>query len=111
MPGRDAMAQYIAERVRRGLGLRVLRSPQRETADIWPTSSEELRELRHAPPGIDLGMTMYIHDDKVTYLSSKRENHALVIESRDLAALNRAMFEGLWLTSEAARPRKSRKRG
>jgi sugar-specific transcriptional regulator TrmB len=96
VPGTAAMSKYIAERKRRGIRLRVLRSAGRETENIWPSSSEELRELRYAPPSVDLGMTMYIHDDKVTYLSSKRENYALVIESRELAALNRSLFEGLW---------------
>jgi HTH-type transcriptional regulator, sugar sensing transcriptional regulator len=99
VPGIEATATYIAERVRRGIGLRVLRSRGRETEDIWPSSELELRELRYAPASVDLGMTMYVHDDKVTYLSSKRENYALVIESRELAALNRALFEGLWMVS------------
>jgi HTH-type transcriptional regulator, sugar sensing transcriptional regulator len=78
VPGKEATAAYIVERVRRGIKLRV---------------------LRYAPASVDLGMTMYVHDDKVTYLSSKRENYALVIESHELAALNRALFEGLWMTS------------
>jgi sugar-specific transcriptional regulator TrmB len=99
VPGAAAMAQYIAERKRRGLELRVLRSIRRETENIWPTSDEDLRELRYAPPSVDLGMTMYIHDDKVTYLSSKRENYGMVIESRELAALNRSLFGGLWTIS------------
>jgi sugar-specific transcriptional regulator TrmB len=99
VPGPGAMSTYIAERVRRGKKLRVLRSASRETQDIWPSSNEERRELRYAPPSIDLGMTMYIHDDKVTYLSSKRENYGLVIESRELASLNRSLFEGIWSIS------------
>ena len=106
VPGKDAMAQYIAERVKRGIKLRVLRSAGRETEDIWPSSEQEQRELRYAPPSVDLGMTMYVHDDKVTYLSSKRENYGLVIESHELAALNRALFEGLWITSRPGPPDK-----
>jgi len=101
-PGRDAMATIIAERVRRGIGLRVLRSQSRDVETTWPSSEEALRELRYAPPWADLGMTMYIHDDKVTYLSSKRENYGLVIESKELSALNRSMFEGLWSISSKA---------
>jgi HTH-type transcriptional regulator, sugar sensing transcriptional regulator len=101
VPGQAAMDKYIAERIQRKISLRVLRSPGRETENIWPSSDSELRQLRYAPPTVDLGMTMYIHDDKVTYLSSKRENYALVIESRELSALNKALFEGLWITSQA----------
>ncbi|MCA1326050.1 TrmB family transcriptional regulator [Herbaspirillum sp. alder98] len=106
VPGRDAMAAIIDERVRRGITLRVLRSQSRDVETVWSSSPEDMRELRYAPASIDLGMTMYIHDDKVTYLSSKRENYGLVIESQELAALNRAMFEGLWAISEATPAKK-----
>jgi HTH-type transcriptional regulator, sugar sensing transcriptional regulator len=101
VPGLEGMQKYIAERVKRGLRLRVLRSTSRETAPIWPSSEQELRELRYAPNFVELGMTMYICDDTVSYLSSKRENYGLVIESREFSALSRAMFEGLWTISRA----------
>jgi sugar-specific transcriptional regulator TrmB len=99
VPGPDWMQDYIEERVRRGIRLRVLRSPERDTGAIWPTSAEENRELRYAPESIKLGMTMYIHDEKVLYISSKQENYALVIESGELSSMNKALFEGLWLIS------------
>jgi HTH-type transcriptional regulator, sugar sensing transcriptional regulator len=99
VPGTAALSQFLAERVKRGIELRVLRSFAHDTDAIWPTSAAENRELRYAPPSVDLAMTMFVHDDKVTYVSSKRENYGLVIESRELAALNRAMFEGLWAVS------------
>lgn len=102
VPSLQGMQRYIDERVRRGISLRVLRSHSRETADIWHSSTRELRNLRYAPETIDLGMTMYIHDNTVSYLSSKKENYALVIESAELAALHRALFEGLWLSSQPA---------
>ena len=99
IPGTAGMQRYIAERLKRGIHLRVLRSGGRETSKIWPTSKSELREMRYAPPSIDLGMTMYINDETVSYLSSKRENYGLVIESSEFAALMRAMFEGVWTIS------------
>ncbi len=105
-PGSAAMNEIIAERVRRAITLRVLRSQSRDVETTWTSSNEELRELRFAPASIDLGMTMYIHDDKVTYLSSRRENYGLVIESQELSALNRAMFEGLWAISDKALAKK-----
>ncbi|MFC4273828.1 TrmB family transcriptional regulator [Achromobacter aloeverae] len=98
-PGQQWMAGFIAERVRRGIELRVVRSRSRETEAIWPSAHEEMRELRYAPEDLDLGMTMYINDDTVTYVSSKEENYAMVIESRELARLNRAFFQSLWLAS------------
>lgn len=102
VPGASWMAQYIAERVRRGIRLDVVRSHSRETQTIWPASAAELRELRYAPADIDLGMTAYICDDTVTYVSSRRENFALTTESPELAELQRSMFRSLWAVSSAA---------
>lgn len=97
VPGLQWMAGFISERVKREIHLKVLRSPSRETDRIWP--SETLREVRFAPPGVDLNMTMYINDDTVTYVSSKEENYALVIESRELSLLNRTFFNSIWSIS------------
>lgn len=101
IPGTDGMQRYIAERLKRRIRLRVLRSGGRETSKIWASSKSELREMRYAPPSIDLGMTMYINDETVSCLSSKRENYGLVIESAEFSALMRAMFEGVWTISTA----------
>lgn len=103
VPGDAWMATYIAERVRRGIKLEVVRSHSRETLKVWPASKGELRELRYAPPGVDLGMTAYISDDTVTYVSSKNENYALTIESRELASLQRSLFKSLWAISQLGR--------
>ncbi len=96
VPGAEWMEEYIEERIRRGIKLNVIRSRSRETESIWPTSVSHERELRYAPFDVDLGMTMYIYDDKVLYISSKRENYALVIESRELSSMNRTLFNSLW---------------
>lgn len=104
VPGMEGMQQIIAERVKRGIKLRVLRSKRRETEKIWPTSKSELRELRYVPETIDLGMTMYINDETVSYLSSKRENYGLIIESKEFSALSTALFEGMWTISSLSKP-------
>jgi sugar-specific transcriptional regulator TrmB len=102
VPGADWMEGYIAERVRRGILLDVVRSRSRETDPIWSSSRDGLRELRYAPSDLDLGMTAYISDNTVVYVSSKDENYALVIESRELAAFQRTFFKSLWAVSKKA---------
>lgn len=97
VPGSEWMAQYIDERIRRGITLKVVRSPARDTEAIWPSSKDEERELRYAPAELMLGMTMYIYDQKVLHISSRNENYALVIESEEMAAMNRSLFEALWM--------------
>lgn len=102
VPGLQWMEGFIAERIRKRIELKVLRSPARETDNIWPT--EAYREVRFAPKGVDLSMSMYINDDTVTYVSSKEENYALIIESRELATLNLNFFNSIWSFSEPLAP-------
>src|SRR5690606_26368132 len=102
VPGLQWMEGFIAERIRKEIQLKVLRSPSRETDNIWPT--EAYREVRFTPRGIDLSMSMYINDDTVTYVSSKEENYALIIESRELSTLNLTFFKSIWSFSEPLAP-------
>lgn len=104
VPGADWMNDYIKQRIKRGIKLNVIRSHSRETDPIWPSSADDDRELRYAPFDMDLGMTMYIYDDKVLHVSSRRENYALVIESRELSSMHRAVFNGLWAMMPSTPP-------
>lgn len=99
VPGEPAMADYIAERIRRGLELRVVRSRVKEVDPVWPTDPASLRELRYAPDDQVFTMTMFIGDDSVAVLSSRRETFGMVIESAEYAALQRNLFEVLWSVS------------
>jgi sugar-specific transcriptional regulator TrmB len=101
VPGSEWMAQYIHDRIRRGIKLRVIRSPSRDSEAIWPSSIEDERELRYAPAQFILGMTMYIYDEKVLHISSRNENYALVIESEEMSAMNRSLFESLWMIGDS----------
>lgn len=101
-PGLEEMDAYIAERLKRGIHLRVLRSRSKDTERIWPSTAEDLRELRYAPDDAVLGVTQYVYDDKVAIISSKRENYGLVIESEDFAKLQHVLFETLWSVSTPA---------
>lgn len=92
--------EYIAERVRRGIHLRVIRSRSKEVGNgLWPTRVAELRELRYAPSGIVFSMTTWIYDDKVSLISSSRENFGMIIESAEFSETMMNLFSVLWTTS------------
>lgn len=103
VPGAAWMESYINERIKRGIQLDVVRSYSRETDPIWPASHNDIRALRLAPSELDLGMTVYICDDTAVYISSKNENYALTIESRELASLQKSLFFSLWNMSSKPR--------
>lgn len=100
VPGSSAMREYIDERKRRSLFLRVVRSPERDYPSGWPTNAEALRETRYAPESYIFTMTMIIGPHAVAVLSSRRENFAMMIESSEYAETQAHLFEVLWQASQ-----------
>lgn len=98
-PGLEEMERYLLERARRGVLLRVIRSAERDIAPIWPSSQEELRDLRYAPSEHSLAMTCFIYGNKVGLISSARESYGLIIDSAEFAAFQASMFDAMWSMS------------
>lgn len=85
------------------------------TRAIWPVSQavdikkfpflgvgeEFKREIRVAPPEIDFSMGYWIYRDKVIFISSRKESFGFVIESRELAEMQRSQFEIIWKISKS----------
>jgi len=98
-PGLEEMERYLSERARRGTWLRVIRSAERDIVPIWPSSQEQLRELRYAPNEHTLAMTCFIYGNKVCLISSARESYGLIIDSVEFAAFQASMFDAMWSLS------------
>jgi sugar-specific transcriptional regulator TrmB len=99
VPGRQPMEEFIARRRELGISLRVVRSPEKETEDLWPSTGRDLREVRFAPLEHVFTMTMLIGSDSVAVISSRRENFAMMIDSSEYAALQSGLFDSLWAAS------------
>jgi hypothetical protein len=93
------MEEYIAKRRDLGITLHVVRSPEKETEDLWPSHEQDLRDVRFAPPEHVFTMTMLIGSDSVAVISSRRENFAMMIDSREYAELQSGLFDSLWSAS------------
>lgn len=98
-PGLEEMERYLMERARRGIWLHVIRSAERDIVPIWPSSREQLRELRYAPPEHTLAMTCFIYGNKVALISSARESYGMIIDSAEFAAFQASMFDAMWSLS------------
>ncbi|MBI2888447.1 MAG: transcriptional regulator TrmB [Candidatus Liptonbacteria bacterium] len=99
--GREYADKMVARRIKAGIPLRVIRSRERDAANVYPSTPRDLREMRYAPPGMVFPITTYVYDNKVIILSSKKETFGLLIESADIAQAHRNYFEALWQISEA----------
>jgi sugar-specific transcriptional regulator TrmB len=105
VPGLEEINRYRDARIAKGIGMRVIRSRNRDTDDIWPASEAELRELRWAPAEVSVAMTTLIYGNCVAMISSKRENYGLIIESEGYALHQGMLFDALWaLCSPAEGP-------
>lgn len=100
VPGRKEMEDYIARRIATGISLKVLRSREKDVGDIWPTRAADLRELGYVPAGLVFTMTTYIYDQKVSFISSRRENFGMIIESEEFARMHENLFRILWQASQ-----------
>ncbi len=100
VPGFEEVDKFSQERIRRGIELRVIRTRTEEVSNIWGTNPAILRELRYAPALTSFSMTMFIHDDCVSLISSRRENFGLVIQSEEFAHIQEYLFDQLWLNAE-----------
>ncbi|MDO8839351.1 MAG: helix-turn-helix domain-containing protein [Parvibaculum sp.] len=102
VPGPKVLRRFIAERVKSGTRLRVIRAQSEETHRIWQGGEEELREVRFAPSSDAFRITTFIFGSKVALISSRRENYGLIVDSEEFAGLQRALFETMWQTSTPA---------
>jgi len=94
--GREWMDALVRRRIEAGVFLRVIRSPMKDIPRRWPDTPEDLREVRFAPGDFVFAMTSYIYDNKVALISSRRENFAMTVESKEFALSQRHLFEVLW---------------
>lgn len=96
IPGKKFMDEYVRQRIVDGIKLQVIRSEQKEVEEIWPSSSKENRELRYSPKNFVFPMTVYLYDNKVTLISTKKENFGMIIESEDFYNTLNNLFEVTW---------------
>lgn len=93
--------QYVAERIKNNIRLRMLFPDKKENYVLLGKDKEELRETRFLPSHIfDPSIEMHIYPGKVDYIAhSENEPFATVIENHAIAEAERQKFELLWQTA------------
>lgn len=95
-------AAYTQERIRRGIRSWSIRNREREVAfDYMQPGEANLRNVRYFPrPMSDSVSGLYIYDDKIMVSSALKENYTVIIESRELFTLMKALWLCIWEISE-----------
>ncbi|MEI6478271.1 MAG: helix-turn-helix domain-containing protein [bacterium] len=105
--GKRFMTDIDKQRIERGVRIRTIRMHD-QTEHLFETSAHGtalLREVRFAPENENYKMGMGIYDTgNVSFFSSKEEGFGILIESKELSAMLRSLFELLWQVSTPAKP-------
>lgn len=100
--GKREMEEIIAERIKRKIFVKTLRSTQGEEdfagSDLTDAA---FRETRYIPDARVFEMGIVIFDNTVNLFSPASENFGLQIESEAYSKLMKYLFESLWQQSRA----------
>lgn len=90
--------QYVNERVKNNIRLRMLFPDKKENYILLKKDKEELRQTRFLPADIfNPGIETHIYPGKIDYIAhSENEPFATVIENGAIAEAERQKFELLW---------------
>ncbi len=116
--GASFFNEYTTRRIDLGFTLNTIRTSEKDieaelhddSAKRYITSRTENREVRYVPDRAAFPVSMYFFDDTVVILSSAQENFALLIESHDLASMQKRLFDVLWNTLPKVRFNKRKSR-
>lgn len=88
--------QFIKERVARSIYIRVLAVANHSGMGLTTDDHSLLRETRLLPTEISFSAETYIYDNKVAILDYNQDIMGVLIESKQIALAQRAMFESAW---------------
>src|SRR3989344_446016 len=87
---------YIPERLKKNIKCRMLVFRDRETEAMAREDKQKNRETRFLPATFDFNATQFIYGNKIAYVSSEKELVGVIIESEDIAKLERQKYEMIW---------------
>lgn len=90
------LKKYIPKRLKRKIKFRQLVFPDNFSKDQKKRDLKELRETKFLPKDFPFEANMLIYKDKVAYFSTRKELISVLVESKDIAKMERAKFELLW---------------
>ncbi len=94
--------EFVKERMRRGIWSWSIRNRMREVPfEYMKPGEHNFRHVRYFPrPMSDSVSGLYIYDDKIAIGSALKENYSIIIESRELFTLMKALWQCIWDIAE-----------
>ncbi len=92
----DYYPEFVQKRTREKILARVILRDSPKARERQRLGQEELRVVKLIPPEFNYHGMMAIFGNKIALFSFVNDYIAVVIESKELTAIQRAMFEYIW---------------
>jgi sugar-specific transcriptional regulator TrmB len=99
--GKEQFEKFHKKREKQNIWIDVVWPHDKVVNYPWLQSNKkQLREIRVAPKDITWDMGYWIFDDKVMFVSSRKELFGFVVQSKDFQGLMKNQFDMLWKASK-----------
>jgi HTH-type transcriptional regulator, sugar sensing transcriptional regulator len=103
--GPEFFIGFNKKRIQRGIRLQIIwPENERVSFERYPflgVGKKHLRDIRISPKGISCTMGYWAYENKVAFISSKKESFGFIVESRELRQMMKTQFDILWKMSKA----------
>lgn len=94
--GKRYISQWVKRRVKRKIKTIVLRVNDKNLEPEYQASEYGMREIHWLPQKILFNGALCVFDNKVAYISSRKESFGFIIESNDFSDMVRTIFGSMW---------------
>jgi len=101
--GQEYMEDFIRRRIRKRIWSNALRIRAQEIDDpLAASGAENYRRVRYLSKPIEEAVaSMTLFDGKIAICTTGRENYGMIIESREMSAILKLIWDCLWAVAEA----------
>ncbi len=95
--GHVYMKSWVKRRVRRGIWSKVLLIKRRKNIESYFQENETyLRKIHWLPSTFNFNGVICLFDNKIAFISSRKESFGFVVESEELSRMMRLIFDSMW---------------
>jgi sugar-specific transcriptional regulator TrmB len=91
------MKGWVKRRIKKGIWSKVLLVRRKDRLEAeFQASEAQLREIHWLPKNFTPNGIICLVDNKIAFISSKKESFGFIVESNDLSYMMKFVFESMW---------------